>query len=328
MLHQRASSQTLQVPGSSTLRTAKHGHIDAGARLLLVWVALAWGSTWPALRIALDDIPPFSMRVATSVLGAAAMFALAFWQRRELRIGGFVARLHVVVSGCLNVAAFSVFTAFAQLATTTSRVAVVSYTMPIWAALLARFVLGERLTGMRGLSLMLCMIGLAVLLYPQLGSPDFIGLGLALAAAVCWAAGTVYVKWAQIDADPLATSAWQMIVALVISAACLLPVEGALHLWTARTRSLLALVFAGIAGSAVAYSLWFEIVRRLPATTAALGLLNVPVVGLFASMLALGERPTMADLIGFAFIFVAAACVLLTPATRLPQPRSIDPPGR
>jgi drug/metabolite transporter (DMT)-like permease len=292
---------------------------------MLVGVCLAWGTTWPALKIALDGIPPFSMRVGTCALGAGALFAIAFLQGRDVRVHGTVARVHLVVAGCLNVAVFTVFTAFAQLATTTSRVAVVSYTMPIWAALFARFVLGERLSPMRGVSLLLCVAGLAVLIYPLLGSADLIGLALALGTGVSWAVGTVYLKWARIDVDPLALAAWQVTVALVASIAGLLLVEGSLHLWPAPRESLIAMVFAGLAGSAIAYLLWFEIVRRLPAMTASLGVLGSPVVGVIGSVLVLGEWLTLADVIGFTLILAAAACVLLSPIARSAKPPSSEP---
>jgi drug/metabolite transporter (DMT)-like permease len=282
---------------------------------MLVGVTLAWGFSWPALMIALEEIPPFSMRVGTTALGAFALFALALLQHRELRIRGAVARLHLVVAGFLNVAIFSVFTAFAQLATTTSRVAVLTYTMPIWAALLARFVLGERLTPMRSASLLLCIAGLTVLIYPLLGSSDVIGLALALGTAVSWAVGTVYLKWARIEADPMALAAWQVTVALIATIAGVVVFEGSPHLWPAHLRSLVALIFAGLAGTAIAYLLWFEVVRRLPAMTASLGVLGAPVVGVIASVLVLGERPTLADMIGFTLVLTAAACVLLAPTS-------------
>src|SRR5262249_57720136 len=102
---------------------------------MLLGVTLAWGLSWPALRIALDEIPPFSMRVGTCVLGASALFALGFAQGRDMRIRGTMARVHLVVAGSLNVGMFSVLTAFAQLATLTARVAVLPYTMPICAPL-------------------------------------------------------------------------------------------------------------------------------------------------------------------------------------------------
>ena len=283
---------------------------------MLVAVSLAWGSTWPALRIALDEIPPFSMRVGTTGLAALALFAFAFLRRRDMRIRGIAARAHLIVAGLLNVTAFAILSAFAQLATSTSRVSVLTYTMPIWAALFAHPILGERLNRIRAVALLLCAAELAILVYPLLGTRDLIGIALALATAVCWGAGTVYLKWARIEADPLAISAWQVVVALVISTVGVLAVEGSLQLWPAHWPSLLALVFAALIGSAFAYLLWFDIVRRLPAMTASLGVLSVPVVGICGSMLVLGERPTVPDIVGFALILAAAGCVLLAPSSR------------
>jgi drug/metabolite transporter (DMT)-like permease len=255
---------------------------------MLVAVSLAWGLSWPAMKIALNEIPPLSMRVSTSGLATLALFALALMQRRTLKVKSGRARAHLLVAGCLNVACFTLFAAFAQLATATSRVAILTYTMPIWAALLAYPVLGERFDRSRGISLLLGIVGLAALIYPLIGSSDLAGLMLALATAVSWAAGTVYLKWAQIDADPIAIAAWQLFVGLLVTAAGLFIFEGSPHLWPVHPRALLALAFSAVVGSAFAYVLWFEIVRRLPATTASLGVLSVPVVGIVASVLILG----------------------------------------
>ena len=74
-----------------------------------------------------------------------------------------------------------------------------------------------------------------------------------------------------------------------------------------------ALIFAGVVGTGISYFLWFDIVRRLPATIASLGVLSAPVIGVISSMLLLGERPTLTDIVGFALIFVASATVLLRP---------------
>jgi drug/metabolite transporter (DMT)-like permease len=293
-------------------------HVDATARLMLVGVSLAWGLTWPAMKIALNEIPPFSMRVGTCVLAVLTLFAVARLQRRDVRIRSPVLAAHLVVAGVLNVAIFVLFTAFAQLATLTSRVTVLTYTMPIWAALLAYPILGERLNAARGVSLLLCVVGLAVLTYPLIGTSDLAGLALALGTAVSWAAGTIYLKWARIEADPIAVSMWQLVVALVVVSVGLLLFEGSLHLWPVSQTALWALVFCALAGSAFAYLLWFEIVRRLPAMTASLGVLSAPVIGTVASVLMLGERPTWSDIIGFVLILSAAAGVLLTPATRAP----------
>jgi len=283
---------------------------------MLVALSLCWGLSWPAMRIALGEVPPFSMRLATSGIAAAVLFAIGLLQRRRLRIEQTVARVHLAVSGFLNVACFTLLTAFAQLATATSRVAVLTYTMPIWAAVLAFLVLGERLNAARGLSLVTGGIGLSVLIYPLIGSSDLFGVALAVTTALTWAAGTVYLKWAKIEADPLAIAAWQLVTAVVVSALGVIVVEGAPHLWPIHPQVLLALIFAALVGSAISYLLWFEIVRRLPATTAALGVLGAPAVGFVSSVLVLGERPTLADIIGSLMILAAAAFAVLPASSR------------
>jgi drug/metabolite transporter (DMT)-like permease len=87
------------------------------------------------------------------------------------------------------------------------------------------------------------------------------------------------------------------------------------HFSGAHLDGYLATAWTGIASNGVAYALWFTVVRRLPAVTASLGVLTSPVVGVIGSFLMLGEVPTVADMIGFALIFIASVCVLLTRQT-------------
>jgi drug/metabolite transporter (DMT)-like permease len=131
---------------------------------------------------------------------------------------------------------------------------------------------------------------------------------------VCWAGGTVYLKWAHIDADQMGVGSWQMTIAAVILVAAMLLFDGR-HFTGAHLDGYLATAWTGIASNGVAYALWFTIIRRLPAVTASLGVLTSPVIGVIGSFLVLGEVPTVADMIGFALIFVASACVLLTRQT-------------
>ena len=58
---------------------------------MLVSLSLAWGLSWPAMKIALEDIPPFSMRVGTTGLATLTLFAVAFLQHRKLRVSSAAA---------------------------------------------------------------------------------------------------------------------------------------------------------------------------------------------------------------------------------------------
>ena len=292
----------VNVPSSKT---------DTTARLMLVALSFAWGLTWPAMRLALDDIPPFSMRVVTLGLGGGALMLYAKLQGRSLALGSWKNAGHLIVSSVLNVLSFSVLSVIAMLFAATGRVAMLAYTMPIWAALLAWPVLGERLTGMHIIALALCLSGMTILIWPLAHSTSLIGLVIAMTIAVSWAAGTVYVKYMRRTGDPVGNAAWQVFFAFLIVVILLPLVEGTLHLSQAHKPALAAAVFAGLAGSGLAYFLWFGIIGRVSAMTASLGVLSAPVIGVVSTALLLGEIPTFSDIVGYVLIFAASVCVLL-----------------
>ena len=295
----------------------KHGLDEVTkAKALLVLLALVWGLSWPIMTIALAEISVWTLRVLGFSLSALSLFALIRLQGRSAAIPRGVTWLHIVAASMFNVVGFGLFSSFALLASSTSRVVIVNYSMPIWASLMAWLILGERLSIRAGLGLVLCISGLTVLVYPVATAPSAVGLLLALCCALSWAAGTVYMKWARIAGDLLAITAWQIALGALVFGAGLLVFQGMPVPAAVSLNAVLAVVYNGLIGTGFAYILWFAIIERLPTATASLGSLATPVVGVSSSMLMLGERPTAEDMIGFALIFAAALCVLTQPAQR------------
>ena len=291
------------------------GDAAATAKLLVVLLAFAWGLNWIAAAFALREMTPWSLRVAGSGIGAATLFAAAIITRHKLRVprGEYV---HVMVAGFFNVAGFQILSGFAQLSGATTRAIIITYSMPIWTTMLSRFVLGERLNAIRWFAFALCVVGVTILLWPLFASgfPPFVFYSLGCALA--WTCATVYIKWAKVTIEPLANAAWQLLFGLLFITAGSFLFEGYPHLWPIRNETILAVLFVGVLGVGLAHFLWWSIVDRLPAITASLGSLLVPVIGVSASAVILGERLTGPDTIGFAMIFAAAACVLLQPNVR------------
>ncbi len=119
------------------------------------------------------------------------------------------------------------------------------------------------------------------------------------------------MKWARLTGDPVVNAAWQVFVAFVLVTASLPIAEGSLHVTQAHMPAVLCLIWSGLAGSGLAYFLWFGIVRRVSAMTASLGVLSAPVIGVVSTAVLLGEIPTAADIVGYVLIFAASVCVLL-----------------
>jgi drug/metabolite transporter (DMT)-like permease len=284
----------------------------ASAKLLVVVMGVAWGFNWVAARIILAVLPPWTMRALGIGLGTLTLFVAALATGVSLGVPRGE-RMKILIAGLFNVAIFNVCSAYAQVYGTTSRAVVIAYSTPIWAALLAHFVLREQFTRVKFAALILCAVGLGILIYPlaQTGIP--FGALFALICAWSWASGTVYLKWAKIRAPTLTIAAWQLLFGWLMLASGTLAFEGVPHLWSLPPHIIAWIGYNGLIGMGMAYFLWFVVVDRLPATTASLGSLLVPVVGVIGSAWLVGERPSLADIVGFACIFAAAASVLLQP---------------
>lgn len=294
--------------------------VAATAKLLVVVLAFAWGFNWIAAAVALREVSPWTLRFAGSSIGAATLFIAAILTGHNLRVprGEYI---HIMVAGFFNVAAFQVLSGFAQLSGATSRAIIITYSMPIWATVLGRLMLGDRLNKVGMLALGLCVLGLGVLLWPLFAEGFPPSVFYSLGCAFSWAFATVYIKWAKVTIEPLANAAWQLLFGFLFVAAGTFVFEGYPHLWPLHTPTLLAILNVGVIGVGLAHFLWWTIVGKLPTVTASIGALLVPVIGISASMIMLGERQTVPDIIGFVLIFAAAACVLLQPnAKRIEMP--------
>jgi drug/metabolite transporter (DMT)-like permease len=306
------SRQELKAPTTDVAATAK---------LLVVLLAFAWGLNWVAAAVALREVSPWTLRFAGSSIGAITLFTAAFLTGHNLRVPRGEYR-HIMVAGFFNVAAFQLLSGFAQLSGATTRAIIITYSMPIWATVLSFLMLGERLNRIGLLAFSLCIAGITILVWPLFADGFPPSVFYSLGCALSWAFATVYMKWVKATIEPLANASWQLLFGFLFIAAGTFVFEGYPHLWPLHTITVLAVLNVGIVGVGLAHFLWWTIVGRLPTSTASIGALLVPVIGVTASTFFLDERLSTPDIIGFVMIFAAAACVLLQPGGRRPEPRA------
>ena len=292
------------------------GHAPrAGLALGPLLLAFAWGLNWPAIKIVLTAVPPFTLRVfglggaALLLAGVALAQRKALWPPRAAWPG-------IAVGALLTITAFNFCTAFAQLNTSTSRAAVLTYTMPMLSAALAWALLGERPGQRGGWALGLGSAGIAVLAWPvfeglasgQGAAPR--GLVFPLLAALSWACGTVAAKrWPPVG-ERIVITAWQLGIGGACGAlAALLTGEALPTVWAPRV--VVALGYHIVIATAFAYLLWYRILDAQSATVSSLTTLAVPVVGVLGAMALVGDRPSAADWAGFALVLGGAALVVL-----------------
>lgn len=276
---------------------------------MLLSVAVLWGVNFVAAKFALQSFGIWTFRTISFGLGAGLLAMTAPLLGEGLKVDKPIDRVYLAVAGIFSCAGFGAFSAIALLNASTGRTAICVYTMPIWVTLLGRLVLKEELTKPRLFSLIFGIIGLTVLLIPLMQAGISYGAFAAIGAAISWAIGTVFLKWAKVKASPLAIAVWQVLAGAVASGVILFAVNE--QPWTIVTGSAWAgLIYSTVIGTALAYLLWFQIIQRLPSSTASLGTLLVPVFGVIASFIFLNEIPSIADVIGFSFIFIASIIAL------------------
>ncbi len=295
-------------------------------------LAIAWGLNWPAVKIMLSIIPPFSARALGLGLGVLLLIALALLRRTALwpQRAAWPA---ILVGGVLTVAVFNICTAFAQLTTSTSRAAVLTFTMPLMSAALAWWLLGDRPDRRSLWALALGGLGVLMLSLPvlqalvaaaggaaQVPGRSLWGLLLPLGAALAWALGTVATKRWPPPGDRIVITAWQLgIGASVATLAALAAGEHLPTVWPLRVQ--IALAWHVLIATAVAYVLWYRLLASASATVSSLTTLAVPVVGVLGAMALVGERPSMIDWIGFSAVLGGAALALL----RIAPPAAAQP---
>jgi len=287
---------------------------QTGAVVLVITIGILWGLNWPAVKFILGSVPPWTFRALAFTLGGTLLAIIARGAGESLGIAVHE-RSHLVVAGLLTVFGFNVFTAFGQLLTETSKAAIIAFTMPMWAAIMAAIFLGERFGITRFASLLLGMTGLVTLLAGDIG--NFInhpaGVLFMLGAAVSWAAGTVLLKARNWTITPLARSAWLVGVSAIPAWAGALLFEQPWTLGFPNASVVAVFTFHVIGPVALCYAAWVILISRLPASTAAIGTLLIPVVGVLSSSVLLGDELTWQKIAALGLIVTSVALTFIQP---------------
>ena len=281
----------------------KGGH--GRAYLALIALAFLWGYNWVVTKVAVAAADPFAFAAWRTVLGAAALFALAYATGRSWRVHDVRTMMWL---GLLQTTGFVGLSVWAVALGAAGSVAVLAYTMPFWALVLAHVFLNERLTRAQTYASALAALGMAFMLVRASAGP--IPALLAVAAGMLWAASAVLAKrrGTGTAGDLLALTAWQMLLGGIPLAAIALLDPGAGIVWS--WRFVMALLYITLASS-LGWVLWLYALRALPAGIASLGTLAAPLIAALAAWWQLGERPTPTEAVGMWLIGAALAWLSL-----------------
>lgn len=263
--------------------------IPARAITLLVVLTLVWGTNWPVFPYALAEVSVWTFRAFA--LPAAGLTLLAVARARGLSLA--LPREDwptVVAASICYLTVWNVASAYAAVLLPSGQAAILGFTMPLWAALMGFFFLGQRLSRrlVAALGLGACAVGLLMWRSVAAYADAPAGFALGLTAAIGWAAGTLILKRRPPRAPALVLTGWQLVLSSVpIVPAAFVLAEGPWFMpsW----QSLLAIAYVTWMPMTIGNVAWFSIVGLLPAQVAGLSSVMVPVVAMISGAIVHGE---------------------------------------
>lgn len=276
----------------------------AHPRLLLGGLVVVWAVSWPIVKIGVTAFPPIWFGCLRYVIATVCLFALlalrgevSFPSRSDWRL--------VVISGALQMGAYSALTGLALTILPPGRASVLAFSTPLWVVPLASAWLGERTSARALLGVALGLSGVVVIATPAFqhgGEGQLLSYGMLIGAAAAWAVSIVFVRGHRFTATPLALAPWQTLVASVLLCPLAIAFEGVVPPMTARAA--LSLAYVAPVATALAYWAVVEAGRQFRASTISMALLATPALGLFISAVTLHEAisPTLVAgmlLVGF-----------------------------
>jgi drug/metabolite transporter (DMT)-like permease len=285
-------------------------------------LALVWGANWPILKLGVAEIAPLTFRALTLPFAGLGLLAIAKASGESVRVPRALWPM-VATLALVNITGWNGLVLFGVREMEAGRSAIIAYTMPVWATLVSLAVLHEPLGRRKAAGLVLGMAGMLVLLGDDLRAIErrpFAAL-MILGAAFVWACGTVLLRKFQPKIPQNALTGWMMIAGWVpIALAAPLFDPGWRHALDGLSATAWFAIAYNIAmAGTLAHWAWFTLARALPVAVSSLASLPVPVVGVFAGMLVLGERPGAAEWLALALV-LAALVAVLWPAQRKDAP--------
>jgi len=315
--------------------TAPVTHQPGTVWLGLLVLYVVWGSTYLAIAVAVETIPPFLMAGARFSMAGAALLAWSVLRAR----GAFQwpsrrEWLDSAIVGGLLLGGGMGFVAWGEQTIPSGITALLIATMPVWITIFGRVFLGQRLPGLALVGILIGFLGVAVLVGPTAlgtsGALDPAGLIVVLLSPVSWGLGSLYASHrATLPGQPLVATAAQMLTgAAVLGIMALLTGEPArLDIGAISTASLAAFLYLAIVGSLLAFTVfgWMLRVAPLPLVTT-YAYVN-PVVAVILGGLILQE-PIDARTVVAGTIIVVAVALIVTTRGRMAAPRGVSPrPG-
>ncbi len=282
-------------------------------------VYLCWGSTYTAIRVAGEHLPPPVVSATRSIVTTVLIVAIALGRGKSLRVPRGEG-LKLALVGLLFMSGNNMLLTWGETMVPSGFASLVVSTLPIMVALMEwRLPGGEPLNRRGWAGTLLGTLGIVVLVWPSLhhakgaetGGRVGLGVVVCLLAALCFGVGSVLSRRFRFKADTFVATGWQLGVAAVFNMSFALVTGGYRRaVWT--TRGIEAILWLSVFGSLVGLVAFTYLLQNVAVTKVATYAFVNPVIAVLLGIALLGERLGPTELAGMAVIVGSVALVVLS----------------
>jgi drug/metabolite transporter (DMT)-like permease len=277
----------------------------------LISLAAIWGASFLFMRILAPVLGALWTAEVRVGIAGAVMLGLMWLSKRTMSIGENW-KQYLILGGINSALPFALYS-YAALTLPAGYSAIVNATSPLWGALMGAVFLGEQLTGRKMLGMLVGVIGVSLLV--RLGPVQFsnallLAVLACVGATVCYAIAGIYSKKQSTKMAPLqmATGSQCGAALVLLPFLPLAPIRGEITLTIMLVAAALALLC-----SAVAYVIYFRLIRDLGPTKALTVTFLIPLFALLWGYIFLQEVITASTVIGCAGVVIATWLVVFQP---------------
>ena len=289
-------------------------------RARMIWLALGavyviWSTTYLAIRVVDETLPPLVAAGIRFLIAGAVLFALTV--RRGDRAGDRLGRPQwraSAIVGLLLIVGGNGGVVWAETRIASGIAALIFATVPLWLVLLDRVVFGHRQGRAVTTGVVLGFAGTAALVggSAAVGHVDLLGMLVVLFGTLCWASGSLYQRQAPLPSRPFVAAGMEMMIggAALVAVGALTGELGSIDPSTFSRASLIALAYLVVFGSWIGFTSYLWLLRNARTSLVSTYAYVTPAGAVFLGWLVLGEPIGPRTLVAGAMILAAVAIIV------------------
>ena len=266
---------------------------------LLGVLSVLWGGSFFFNEVALRELPPLTLVFLRVALAAMVLLPLLLTYRIALPATSAAWRPYFTIALLNNVLPFSLIVT-GQTYIPSGLASILNATTPLFTVVVMAAAGDEKLVMRRVLGVLTGLVGVIILRGQDLGlgTGEGVGILLCLAATFSYGLAALYARRKLSDSPPLATATFQLLASSVMMAAIAAVVERPWQLPMPGATTWLAMIGLAALSTALAYIVFFQILRRSGSTNVMLVTLLIPVTAILLGYVVLGEQISRREILG------------------------------